>query len=51
MEPVVATEMAQLAGRVSLRDVVSSLSAQSRKLYHLGVGEVSRSSLARVNAE
>ena len=30
---------------------MSNLSAQSRKLYHLGVGEVSRSSLARVNAE
>ena len=47
----VAMGMAQLAGRVSLRDIVSNLSAQSRKLYHLGVGEVSRSSLARVNAE
>ena len=43
--------MAQLAGRCSLRDIVSNLSAQSRKLYHLGVCEVSRSSLARVNAE
>ena len=30
---------------------MSNLSAQSRKLYRLGVGEVSRSSLARVNAE
>ena len=30
---------------------MSNLSAQSRKLYHPGVGEVSRSSLARVNAE
>ena len=47
----VAMGMAQLAGRDSLRDIVSNLSAQSRKLYHLGVGEVSRSSLARVNAE
>ena len=47
----VAMGMAQLAGRASLRDIVSNLSAQSRKLYHLGVGEVSRSSLARVNAE
>ena len=47
----VAMGMAQLAGRVSLRDIVSNLSAQSRKLYHLGIGEVSRSSLARVNAE
>ena len=47
----VAMGMAQLAGRASLRDIVSNLAAQSRKLYHLGVGEVSRSSLARVNAE
>ena len=47
----VAMGMAQLSGRCSLRDIVSNLSAQSRKLYHLGVGEVSRSSLARVNAE
>ena len=43
--------MAQLAGRSSLRDIVSNLSAQSRKLYHLGAGEVSRSSLSRVNAD
>ena len=43
--------MARLAGRASLRDIVSNLSAQSHKLYRLGVGEVSRSSLARVNAE
>ena len=43
--------MTHLAGRCSLRDIVSNLSAQSRKLYHLGVGEVPRSSLARVNAE
>ena len=47
----VAMGAAQLTGRCSLRDIVSNLSAQSRKLYHLGVGEVSRSSLARVNAE
>ena len=47
----VAMGMAQLSGRASLRDIVSNLSAQSRKLHHLGVGEVSRSSLARVNAD
>ena len=47
----VAMGMAQLAGRASLRDIVSNLSAQSRKLYHPGVSEVSRSSLALVNAE
>ena len=47
----VAMGMGQLAGRAGLRDIVSNLSAQSRKLCRLGVGEVSRSSLARVNAE
>jgi hypothetical protein len=47
----VAMALAQLSGRSSLRDVVSSLSAQTRKLYHLGVAKVSRSSLARVNAK
>ena len=48
---LVAMAMAQLAGRCSLRDIVANLSAQGRKLYHLGVGGVARSSLARVNAE
>ena len=47
----VAMGMAQLSGRCSLRDIASNLSAQSRKLYHHGIREVSRSSLARVNAE
>ena len=49
---LVALGLAQLTGRQSLRDIVSNLSTQGRKLYHLGVGTtVSRSSLARVNAE
>ena len=47
----VAMAVGQLAGRCSLRDIVSNLSAQGRKLYHLGVGAVARSSLARVNGE
>ncbi len=47
----VALGLAQLTGRQSLRDIVSNLGAQGRKLYHLGVGTVSRSSLARVNTE
>ena len=48
----VALGLGQLSGRQSLRDIVSNLGAQGRKLYHLGVrGAVSRSSLARVNAE
>lgn len=46
-----ALAMAQLTGRTSLRDVVSNLTAQSRKLYHLGGGPVTRSSLARVNEQ
>ena len=47
----VAMAVGQLAGRCSLRDIVSNLSAQGRKLYHLGVGAVARSSLARVNGQ
>jgi putative transposase len=47
----VSLGMAQLGGRISLRDVVSNLKAQARKLYHLGCGEVSRSSLSRVNEQ
>ena len=47
----VAMGMAQLTGRCSLRDIVSNLAVQSCKLYHLGVDLVTRSSLARVNAE
>jgi putative transposase len=45
----VAMTLAQLSGRTSLRDVVSNLSAQAAKLYHLGSTPVSRSTLARVN--
>jgi Transposase DDE domain/Domain of unknown function (DUF4372) len=47
----VSLGLAQLAGRVSLRDVVSNLKAQASKLYHLGCAEVNRSSLARVNEQ
>jgi len=45
----VAMTSAQLSGRSSLRDLVSNLSAQSRKLYHLGLKPTNRSTLARVN--
>ena len=45
----VAMATAQLSGRHSLRDVVSNLTAQARKFYHLGIRSVSRSSLSRVN--
>ena len=44
-----ALAMAQLTGRVSLRDLTASLSAQARKLYHFGCRPVSRASLARVS--
>ncbi len=45
----VAMFVGQLSGRRSLRDIIANLGAQQHKLYHAGVGEVSRSSLARVN--
>lgn len=45
----ISLSLAQLTGRVSLRDIVSNLDAQSHKLYHLGARTVTRSSLARVN--
>lgn len=47
----VSLSLAQLTSRVSLRDIVSNLSAQSHKLYHLGAKPVSRSSLGRVNEQ
>lgn len=40
---------AQLSGRNSLRDVANNVTAQIRKLYHLGISSVSKSSLSRVN--
>lgn len=45
----VALSLAQLSGRSSLRDIVSNLSAQAARLYHLGAGNVKRSTLSRVN--
>lgn len=47
----VAMTSAQLSSRASLRDLVSNLSAQAKKLYHLGLKPVNRSTLARVNDE
>ncbi len=47
----VAMASAQLTGRASLRDLLGNLAAQSSKLYHLGIGLISRSSLARVNEQ
>ena len=45
----IAMSIAQLTARDSLRDVVSNMTAQMNKLYHLGTTNVTRSSLARVN--
>ena len=47
----VALATGQLAGRRSLRDIVSNLNAQSASHYHLGTGRVTRSTLARVNEQ
>jgi putative transposase len=44
----VAMSLAQFSGRSSLRDIISNLSAQTVKLYHLGSCQVTRTSLARV---
>jgi hypothetical protein len=45
----VAMATAQLSGHCSLRDIESNLAAQTSKHYHLGIGQVTRSSLSRVN--
>ena len=45
----VAMLSGQLAGRDSLRGMVDALAPQGRKLYHLGMGSVSRAGLARAN--
>ena len=42
---------AQIKGRDSLRDIVTGLNSQSGKLYHLGMGKVSRSTLSDANNE
>ena len=43
--------LAQLSGRISLRDITENLSAQSHRLYHLGCRMMSKSSLSRINEE
>jgi len=45
----VAMMYAQISSRLSLRDIASNMTAQSKKSYHLGVKSVSKSTLARVN--
>jgi hypothetical protein len=39
----------QLSGRKSLRYIVENLEAQQCRLYHLGMKQTSRATLARVN--
>lgn len=40
---------AQFAGRTSLRDVETTLRAQAKKLYHMGISSVSRNTLSNAN--
>ena len=42
---------AQLSGAVSLREIETAMHSHSARLYHLGVREVSRSTLADANAQ
>ena len=44
-----AMTMGQLSGRKSLRDIISNMSAQSHRFYHLGCMSLSRSNLSRIN--
>jgi len=41
--------MAQLSGRQSLRDIEANINAHRAGHYHLGMGRIAKSSLARVN--
>jgi len=41
---------AQLAGASSLREIETLLQSQRQRLYHLGMGEVAKSTLAEANA-
>ncbi len=45
----VTMAMAQLSGRISLRDIVGNVSTQAHRLYHLGSAKLTRSNLARMN--
>lgn len=44
-----AIVLAQLSGRQSLRDIVENMKAQAHRLYHLGVGALSKSNFSRIN--
>jgi hypothetical protein len=47
----VTMAMAQLSGRDSLRDIAENISAQTHRLYHLGIAKLTRSNLSRMNKE
>jgi Transposase DDE domain/Domain of unknown function (DUF4372) len=47
---MVAMIFSQLCGAASLRDVETLMSSHAAQRYHLGIGEVRRSSLAEANA-
>jgi len=47
----VTMAMGQFSGRKSLRDIISSISTQSHRLYHLGSVKLSRSNLSRINED
>ena len=47
----IALLYAQLAGSESLRAIVAGFESHASKLYHLGTGEVSRSTLSDANAQ
>ena len=46
-----AMMIGQLSSRKSLRDITDNLTAQSNRLYHLGMKQTSRATLARVNEQ
>ena len=47
----VTMAMAQLSGRDSLRDIAENISAQTHRLYHLGIAKLTRSNLSRINKD
>ena len=46
-----AMTIAQLSGRKSLRDLVTNINAEGRRIYHLGMRPTSRATLARINEQ